>query len=86
MAPALAAARGIIAVLARPFSGYFGNAYVADMLQAGLVPWLVHLVWRWREFRGWHCAALIVVLAAGVGMKMWVLVAIMAMLGGARSG
>jgi hypothetical protein len=78
----LAAECGIVSVLARPFSGYFGNAYVADVLQAAVVPWLALLVWRWRELRSWQCAALVAILALGVGVKLSVLVAVMSMLVG----
>lgn len=80
--PVLAAECGIIAALARPFSGYFGNAYVGDVLQAAAVPWLGLLVWRWRELRGWQCGALIVVLTLAVGLKLSLLVAALAMLAG----
>ncbi|MCX6953946.1 MAG: hypothetical protein NTV51_17500 [Verrucomicrobia bacterium] len=80
VAPLLAAECGIVAVFARPFSGYFGNPYVGDVLQAAAVPWLAILVWRWRELRGWQCAALIPVLMVAVGLKLSVLVAVLAML------
>jgi hypothetical protein len=80
--PVIAAECAWVTLLARPFSGYFGNAYVGDALQAAVVPWLALLVWRWRELRIWQCVLLVPVLALAVGVKLSLLVAVIAMLGG----